>query len=246
MPEAERQCDQSIYEGAVCVHVDPGLLQPMPEDVAHHAAGQGSTLRGDMRETLRTLLPKVAQRVRPRYAYAAHRVAHVADSSLVLANGVEIPFGLSAVDRKPSGLVAAVCSMGPDTDGLQAELGLEGLLDAWLLDATLLAGLDLLETRCLQDIAGRAAPAGLCVGPALVPGVAGVPDAAQATLFECLGAAAAGVSLNETGAMRPLKSFSCWFPLMVGPAAAADGLHLCERCDLDSCAFRRGGAATRS
>jgi len=198
-------------------------------------------LAGEMRDTVRELLPRVTGRVRPHFAYAAKRVARIRDGRLVLTNGIELPFCLPAVTLEPSGLVAALCTMGPEADGLRTDLGLERVLDAWLLDAVLLTELELVETLCQQDISRRAALAGLCVGPALVPGVADVPAAAQQALFECLGDAAAGVTLNKVRAMIPLKSFSCWFPLWTGPAEAADGMHLCDRCDLDCCTFRRRG-----
>ena len=230
----------SVLNGStVSVGVAPVELRPTPQDVAQHAGGEGFALTTEMQQRVNALLPMIADRVRPRYSYAAHRVSWIVHSSLALANGVELPFGLDVASVRPHGLVAAVCTMGAGTDSLQAELGTGSPLDAWLLDATVLAELDLLESRCLQDVSQYAVGAGLFVGPALVPAVAGVPQPAQQGLFECIDAAVTGVALNELGVMTPLKSFSCWLPLVTAPVDGRDGLHLCERCDLDTCAFRR-------
>jgi hypothetical protein len=240
-PASEPARNLGIFEGAALVDVDPAQLRPTLEDIALHAGGEGFALTDEMRATVLALLPMVVGRVSPRFAYTAQRAARFADHGLVLMNGIELPVGRSTVGAELSGLVAAVCTMGPEADHLRTELGLEHLLDAWLLDALLLAELELVETLCQQEISRRAAAAGLRVGPALVPGVADVPAAAQQALFECLGGTATGVTLTKVGAMNPLKSFSCFFVLQAGLSETADGLHLCEHCDLSSCAFRRRG-----
>jgi hypothetical protein len=77
------------------------------------------------------------------------------------------------------------------------------------------------------------------VGTPLVPAVGALPPVSQHELFACFDAAAAGVSLDAAGTMRPLKSFSCWLPLLVEPTACDDTLHLCESCGLDGCHFRQ-------
>jgi hypothetical protein len=226
-----------IYGGAVAVDVDAERLRPSLAEVALHAGGPRFGLSDEMAATVRALIDAVAISARPHIAHAARRVERVSGRALVLEGGPELPIA-DLVAAAAAGVVGAVCTLGPEVDALRDELGLDNMLDAWLLDATQLAVLDLLEDYCFQHVAQRAATAGLCVGTALVPGVGGVPDTTQRVLLDLLGAAAAPVGLNRAGAMTPLKSFSCWLPL-VGEADARDGLHLCESCDLPHCSFKR-------
>jgi len=221
------------------VRVPARDVVPAEEDVLRLAGSASARSRPLVRERVAALTPLLVSCATPAYALAMYAVETAAGGRLALAGGRLLSFGVDAIGAAPGALAALLCTMGEGPDAAETELAAaSGPLDAWMFDALVLAALESLELLAWQDAARRAGRLGLYVGMPLVPAVGDLPPAAQHELFACLDATATGVSLDENGTMRPLKSFSCWVPLVGEPTGSDARLHLCESCDLEACRFR--------
>jgi hypothetical protein len=209
-------------------------------DVVRLAGGERARARAMLRDRIAAVTPLLPSSAQPRYAVALHAVDAAADERLTLAGGRSVSFGVRAVGATPPALAALVCTIGAGPDAAGANLSAaSGPLDAWVFDAVVLAALESLEMLGWRHVARTAARSGLYVGAPLVPAVGTLPPTLQHELFACVDAAAIGVSLDAAGTMRPLKSFSCWLPLVSEATSGDPRLHLCESCDLDGCRFRQ-------
>ncbi len=224
----------------VVVELPADTLSYAAEDVVRLAGGASTRSEGMLRARIAALRPRLLAVAEPRYAVAVHTVTSAADHRLSLAGGRSLSFGMAAAGATPAALAAVVCTMGTGVDAAEAEISAaSGTLDAWMFDALALAALEALELVAWRDVARGAAGRGLYVGTPLVPAVGDLPPGAQHELFACVDAVSAGVNLDASGTMSPLKSFSCWVPLVTTPTDADATLHLCESCDREACRFRR-------
>jgi hypothetical protein len=149
----------------------------------------------------RTLLAEAERLSRPAALYEEFSLADVPELSPWLPAGT-------------SGVVLAVCTLGPQVEDHLKELANSDMVSAVILDEIILALVTALTRQIHTSLRSEVQPHGLKAGAAYRPGVGRWPLETQRTVFAHLPAHNIGVTLDEYLWMAPSKSTSLIIPLL--------------------------------
>ena len=182
--------------------------------------------------------------MRPRVVYGAVRVTAQTDHLIHLSKDTELRI---PEIRRFWGRIEAV-GVGICTIGDALEERSRRLFEsrdfplAVMLDSVGSAAVECLAEWANDSLCQVAIPERLKVTNRISPGYAGWPVEEQRLLFQLCPGALAGVSLNDSCLMIPLKSIS--FLVGIGAEARVDHYFAqCRRCWMADCAYRRAPAA---
>jgi hypothetical protein len=181
--------------------------------------------------------------MRPRLVYGAVPVADQEPDRIRLAGGVELH--IPEIHRFWGRLEAVgigICTIGDALEWRSRQLfeAREFPL-AVMLDSVGSAAVECLAEWANDYLCQVAIAERLKVTNRISPGYAGWPVEEQRLLFRLCPGALAGVSLNDSCLMIPLKSIS--FLVGIGPEARVDHYFTqCRRCWMAGCAYRRAPA----
>lgn len=149
----------------------------------------------------RTLLAEAERLSRPAALYDEFSLADVPELSPWLP-------------PQTSGVVLAVCTLGPGVEAYLKELANSDMVSAVILDEIILALVTALTRQIHTSIRNEVQPRGLKAGAAYRPGVGRWPMETQRTVFVRLPAHKIGVTLDDHLWMTPAKSTSLIIPLL--------------------------------
>jgi hypothetical protein len=133
----------------------------------------------------------------------------------------------------------AVCTIGPELEGVCAECVPQGrLLDALLLDAVGSAAADAAADSLNLALCTAADESGLYTTPRVSPGYGEWDVACQRELLALLPAGELGITLTSGCMMVPRKSVSFAVAFVERPPSGHRPGSACERCGLERCRHR--------
>lgn len=182
--------------------------------------------------------------MRPRVVYGAARVATQADHLIRLSDGPELRIPeIRRLWGRIEAVGVGICTIGDALEERSRRLfESRDLPLAVMLDSVGSAAVECLAEWANDYLCQVAIAEGLKVTNRVSPGYAGWPVEEQRLLFRLCPGALAGVGLNDSCLMIPLKSIS--FLVGIGPEARVDHYFAqCRRCWMASCAYRRAPAA---
>jgi hypothetical protein len=136
----------------------------------------------------------------------------------------------------------AVCTIGPELEGVSAQCVTRGrLLDALLLDAIGSAAADAAADSLNLALCTVADGGGWYATPRVSPGYGAWDVACQSRLLALLPAARLGISLTSGQMMIPRKSVSFAVGFAERPPNGHRPGSACERCGLERCRHRIAG-----
>lgn len=126
----------------------------------------------------------------------------------------KVPELLPWLPAQTSGVVLAVCTLGPQIEAYLKELVNTDMVSAVILDEIILAMVTALTRQIHASLRNEVQLRGLKAGAAYRPGVGRWPLETQRTIFARLPAHKIGVTLDEYLWMTPSKSTSLIIPLI--------------------------------
>ncbi len=152
----------------------------------------------------------------PHYERMIGEVTEYSEPKLLFSR-----FGRDIVDqlalskvKEMKGVYFAVTTLGEQIDKRYAELSIDDLALAAILDEISLSWIAAITRTFHASLRAQFDEPELKIGPAYRPGLGNIPIETQAIVFEHLTASEIGVTLNEFMVMEPSRSTSLVIPIM--------------------------------